>query len=267
MKAMKPSITLCLAVVLGFALTSACGSDKNDEAAGGSGGAAGAGGSPDNTGSSCKTADDCYPGVDPTALSGTAQCLNEAEGGYCTHLCATDDDCCKAAGECTTSLTEVCSPFQSTNQMLCFLSCEPADIQSPDGGPAPASDWEYCQRYASSDFICRSSGGGSNNRKICVPGACGAGAGCSVDSDCGTGLVCVTGFNGGYCTVRDCTVNADCPTGSDCVTSGGKNFCFPICGSDDACSFCRPWDLRATCRSDVTFAESGTTDSVCVPPS
>ena len=29
---------------------------------------------------------------------------------------------------------------------------------------------EFCQREAHPDFICRSSGGGSNNRKVCVPG-------------------------------------------------------------------------------------------------
>jgi hypothetical protein len=262
------SIGIGSALVLALTIGSACGSsnDDNGSGGGGNGGAAGAGGSPDNTGSECQTVTDCYPGVDPKTLSGPVQCLAQISGGYCTHGCGVDDDCCKAAGECLTDLKQVCSPFESTGQKMCFLSCEPGDIQAPDGGPAPSSDWEYCQRYAAPSFICRSSGGGAQNRKICVPGTCSVGQTCAKDSDCPSGLTCATGFTGGYCTHADCNTNADCPTGSLCVTSGGKNYCFESCTGSDQCSFCRPWDQRGSCDSNVTFAEAGTSGSVCVPP-
>ena len=39
----------------------------------------------------------------------------------------------------------------------------------------------YCADYHR-DFICRSSGGGSANRKVCVPG--GGGTFCNIADDC-----------------------------------------------------------------------------------
>ena len=69
---------------------------------------------------------------------------------------------------------------------MCFLGCERADIEGWDGGVVDEN--EYCQRQVHSDFICRSSGGGSQNRKVCVPGDCGVGESCGRDTDCADGL-------------------------------------------------------------------------------
>ena len=86
-------------------------------------------------------------------------------GGYCTHHCTQDSDCCAVAGECPGSRAQVCGPFESTGEMYCFLSCEKEDLDAAqfDDGDT------YCQRYVSAAFHCRSTGGGSENRKVCVP--------------------------------------------------------------------------------------------------
>jgi hypothetical protein len=113
-------------------------------------------------GQPCTQASDCYPGVDPTTISGAIQCLDKVPGGYCTHLCQTDADCCKASGECPSGHPEVCAPFEDTGMMMCFLSCEASVLDGLDENT-------YCAKYADSTFTCRSTGGGSKNRKICSP--------------------------------------------------------------------------------------------------
>lgn len=111
-----------------------------------------------DTGNSCEVVDDCYRDVEDGDLSGPAQCLTRVEGGYCTHECDTDADCCAAEGECEEGAPEqVCAPFESTGQRLCFLSCE---------GRAEG----YCTEELSEDFGCRSTGGGAENRQVCTPG-------------------------------------------------------------------------------------------------
>ncbi len=218
---------------------------------------------PEDTGAACTTADQCFVGVEDGALQGDALCLDEVRDGYCTHTCTSDEDCCAAMGECKTDLPQVCTPFESTNTTMCFLSCEPEDV---DAVPEAVDENDYCQREASRDFICRASGGGDPH-KICVPGDCGVGADCGVDADCTGGLTCVATFKGGYCTQADCTVNADCPADSLCVTAAdNKNYCFKSCGAASDCSFCRASTYAASCSDQVTFAESGTTGSVCLPP-
>jgi hypothetical protein len=112
----------------------------------------------ENTGNSCATIDDCYPAIDPADLLGTVVCMDRVPGGYCTHHCTADADCCAAEGECRTGFPQVCAPFESTGEMYCFLSCE--DV---------ADEGTYCQRYANEAFGCRSTGGGTLNRKVCVP--------------------------------------------------------------------------------------------------
>ena len=114
----------------------------------------------DAVGQPCEDASECYPGVDTDALAGDVVCMDEVEGGYCTHHCATDDDCCAAEGECDPEydLDYVCGPFESTGQMFCFISCE-----------GEKNGDSYCQTWAHPDFICRSTGGGADNRKVCVP--------------------------------------------------------------------------------------------------
>jgi hypothetical protein len=134
-------------------LASACGSSSNN-------------GSVSNTGQACAVATDCYPGVDSTQLKGEVQCLDRVPNGYCTHLCTVDMDCCAVAGECPQALMEACAPFESTGVYECFLSCEDSDVTVSGLTDSNA----FCQRYANAAFICRSTGGGKDNRKVCVPG-------------------------------------------------------------------------------------------------
>ena len=122
----------------------------------------------EKTGKSCTTVDECYPGVDPAELQGETVCLDRVESGYCTHKCSDDSDCCAAKNECDTNLEQVCSPFESTGEQYCFLSCEQEDLMGAGGNFADDGD-SYCKSFAHPDFICRSSGGGSKNRKVCVP--------------------------------------------------------------------------------------------------
>jgi hypothetical protein len=112
----------------------------------------------ENTGQSCESAAQCYPGVDQTALAGTVTCMDRVEGGYCTHTCSADADCCAVQGECQGGLPQVCAPFESEGVSYCFLSCE--DV---------ADETVFCQENANPAFGCRSTGGGSQNRKVCVP--------------------------------------------------------------------------------------------------
>lgn len=123
----------------------------------------------EQTGSSCTSAAQCYPAVpDAGALRGTVLCLDRVTGGYCTHTCGSDGDCCAATGECRTGFKQVCAPFESTGQQMCFLSCEDSDIRAALGG-ATMDATAYCQQYGNRALGCRSTGGGSKNRKVCLP--------------------------------------------------------------------------------------------------
>jgi hypothetical protein len=259
---MKTLFRTLTVVILGCACSVACGDDDDDGGADGTGNVPNR---PEETGAACEDVSDCFPEVVEGELQGDAICLARVRDGYCTHTCTADEDCCAATGECKTDLKQVCSPFESTGDMMCFLSCEDEDVAA---APDVADEQEYCQREASPDFICRSSGGGSANRKICVPGDCGIGADCASDADCDGDLTCVTGFTGGYCTQVGCSLNADCPADSVCVTSpGNDNYCARTCSSAGDCSFCRHDGFFATCSDEVVFAEDGTAETVCVPPS
>lgn len=254
----KSSALAVLFLMAGTAFASACGSDDDDDGGGGGSGGTG-GGSPDNVGSVCASAADCYPTLEAGALKGEAQCLDRTDEGYCTHLCTVDADCCAVDGECKTGLKQVCAPFESTNKTMCFLSCEDADIGGADAE-------QYCRDNVSPDFGCRSTGGGKDNKKVCFPVDCGVGEGCGVDAECAAGLTCLTGYKGGYCGKADCSVNADCPTGSLCVKDGDSSYCARTCAAAGDCAACRDPDFVATCKADATFMEAGTTGSVCVPP-
>lgn len=146
--------------IMGLGLASwslpGCGDDDDD----GDGTA-----SPTNTGQACSTVEQCYVGVEDGTLLGEAVCLDRVEGGYCTHHCASDADCCAVPGECPGNRAQVCGPFESTGEMYCFLSCEDEDWQATTFGDSDL----YCQGYAGAAFHCRSTGGGSQNRKVCVP--------------------------------------------------------------------------------------------------
>ncbi|MBV1862026.1 MAG: hypothetical protein KUG77_26630 [Nannocystaceae bacterium] len=137
---------VAIALFLGYLCSVACGEHGNELD-----GSAGAG---------CEAPDACYAEADRDEIVGDVQCLDRVPGGYCTHTCSTDADCCVAQGECD-GRPQVCAPFESTGTMMCFLSCEGVDeaLDDPDG---------YCSEYASESFTCRSTGGGSNNRKVCA---------------------------------------------------------------------------------------------------
>lgn len=124
--------------------------------------AAACGGDGENAGQACDEPADCYPDIDHADLSGDVVCLDRVPDGYCTHLCGDDQDCCAVEGECETGIPQVCAPFENTTITRCFLSCE-ADVIGEEEENA------YCQDHAHPDFICRSTGGGAENRKVCVP--------------------------------------------------------------------------------------------------
>jgi hypothetical protein len=154
MRFIQTTFRLCLSVSVALGLLAACGDDDDN-----------GGGGPTDTGQACNAASQCYPKVEDGALSGEALCLDRVEGGYCTHLCVEDNDCCAAPGECMYDYAQVCSPFESGDDKYCFLTCEDADVALTDA----VDGEEYCQRFANVAFHCRSSGGGSENRKVCVP--------------------------------------------------------------------------------------------------
>lgn len=144
--------------------TSSGGSQSTSSGSGGTGGTLS-----EQTGSSCETADDCYPQIADGELAGEALCLDRIEGGYCTHECEQDTDCCSVEGECDDAFAQVCSPFENTGLMLCFLSCEEEDISGGAAGASGLSADDFCRANAGDGFICRSTGGGADNRRVCVP--------------------------------------------------------------------------------------------------
>lgn len=125
----------------------------------------------EHTGQPCGVAEDCYPWLEGGTLLGDRMCLDRVSGGYCTHTCQQDSDCCGTPGECRTAHPQVCAPFESTGLKMCFLSCEEDDVRDANV-IADDRTWDsawYCQTYAWTGFGCRSTGGGAENRKVCVP--------------------------------------------------------------------------------------------------
>jgi hypothetical protein len=260
MKNSSKKLGLLSAFTIALFATTSCGGDSDGD---GNGNTAGTTSRPlEEAGSVCKLDSECFAEVAEGELLGEALCLTRVRDGYCTHTCEADSDCCAVEGECKSTLPQVCSPFESADGKMCLLSCEDADVE---GDPDAEDGNDFCQRNASWDFSCRSSGGGSENRKVCMPTDCGVGAACGSDDDCGD-LSCVLGASGGYCSQRDCTVNADCPGDSLCITSGNDSYCAKTCAGASDCSFCRFDGLRLGCSDEVVFAEDGTTGTVCVPP-
>lgn len=156
MKPQRPRALLARALLASLAalalplLLASCGDDDDDD------------GDDGNVGSSCDAPNDCYPGIAPQDLQGDVVCIDRVEGGYCSHLCQTDANCCAVPGECDDGHPQVCSPFESATDLYCFLSCEDAEVGDLDPN-------DYCDTYAHRGFQCRSSGGGSENRKVCTP--------------------------------------------------------------------------------------------------
>lgn len=186
---------LTLLFGLGLLVAAACGDDEpplDDDGSGLSG----------QTGEECVVADDCFLTLaDRDQIPGELECLDRVEGGYCTHQCTGDGDCCTVEGECDADENQVCAPFESTGLMLCFISCEDDDLGGLDAD-------DYCQGYHR-DFICRSTGGGANNRKVCVPGG---GTPCAVGDDCNADFpyCCEDAFGTNRCTDLAGAEGANC---------------------------------------------------------
>ncbi|MBW2527949.1 MAG: hypothetical protein JRI23_27460 [Deltaproteobacteria bacterium] len=209
------------AVLMAFGIFASCGDDDDgpppDDGAGLN----------DQTGDTCAVPADCYPTLDHQEIQGDIECLDRVEDGYCTHQCTSDDDCCAVEGECAPDALEVCGPFESTGLNLCFLSCEDEDVGS--GDPT-----EYCESFHP-DFICRSTGGGSSNKKVCVPGGgqlCETADGCPGDwphccLDAAEEYRC-TSANDAPNRVCLCAETADCPAelGNCCDDGNGGQRCY-----------------------------------------
>jgi hypothetical protein len=148
----------------------------------------------EQAGQACTSPAQCYLNFDggdagdggQLAVKGAIYCETKVPNGYCTHECTADTDCCAVPGECRTSIKQVCSPFTNTdNPKYCFLSCEEEDIRAAIAANVDAGGWDggavlldgsptdlengYCYHYASIYATCRSSGGGAQNRKVCIP--------------------------------------------------------------------------------------------------
>ena len=96
----------------------------------------------------CDVADDC-----PTHQGVVTQCLDgDGEDGFCTWSCTVDADC---AFDEVDDWPRVCAPLESEEGQHWFPSCEGAGDDEPDACPR--------------GFGCRSTGGGSDKRKICFP--------------------------------------------------------------------------------------------------
>lgn len=88
----------------------------------------------------------------------TPVCIDKGGSGYCTWECLEDADCDETA-EQSEGFDLVCASFESEAEQYCFPSCEVVPDTGGDGCPP--------------GFGCRSTGGGSNNRKVCFPEALG----------------------------------------------------------------------------------------------
>jgi hypothetical protein len=183
MRSATPAIVLFLAVAA-TSIAIACGSDDEEAPPAPSTTPEGGARSVEPAGETCAAPTQCYDGVDGGAdggFKGTVTCLTKVTNGYCTHTCTADTDCCAIPGECRTSVKQVCSPFENQTDQYCFLSCEDEDIQRAIAANADAGYYDggapeagtvgdaYCRSFAGASTTCRSSGGGSQNRKVCIP--------------------------------------------------------------------------------------------------
>lgn len=80
-----------------------------------------------------------------------AECLDKSGQGFCSWVCEDDGDCADDPDE---DYDFVCASFESEPGLHCFPSCEDAGDSGTGCPPG---------------YGCRSTGGGSDNRKICFP--------------------------------------------------------------------------------------------------
>lgn len=179
-------VTCTVALLATVALSAqACGGSSGTEVGSGPASDAGARGI-DPAGQACTVPTQCYQGLRgdagatdaaPSSVVGTVTCLSKVTNGYCTHTCSQDAECCAVPGECTSGVKQVCAPLENQADQYCFLSCEDDDVRrglaaTADAGgalDAGASADEYCRAYAGASTGCCSTGGGSKNRKVCLP--------------------------------------------------------------------------------------------------
>ena len=58
---------------------------------------------------------------------------------------------------------------------------------------------------------------------------------CSLNSDCGTNLICDTSQPDGYCTQSPCRSD-NCPSEAECVTFGPQvTYCMRLCNNKNPC--------------------------------
>lgn len=95
---------------------------------------------------SCEEPADCEVPEDAEA-----ECLDKSSAGFCTWQCGADSECELEGDE----WARVCAPFESNPGSYCFPSCREDVEDEADACPEGTS--------------CRSTGGGSDNRKICFP--------------------------------------------------------------------------------------------------
>ena len=97
----------------------------------------------------CESAETCEVPEDQTA-----ECVNGDGGdGFCTWACTTNADCNPPDDY---HWDFQCAPFESSEGSHCFPAC--------GGGEDPG------EPECPPDYECRSTGGGSENEKICYPG-------------------------------------------------------------------------------------------------
>lgn len=107
-------------------------------------------------GAGCGGREDLYQACDvPDDCSAPEEyepaCLEKSGEGFCTWECDADDECADADDG---RWQFVCASFESEGGQYCFPGCEDADDEA-DACP--------------SGMGCRSTGGGSSNRKVCFP--------------------------------------------------------------------------------------------------
>jgi hypothetical protein len=181
---MRIARLMLLGIGLAGLVAVACGSDDDDNPPPAPPDAGPRGVEP--AGQACTAPSECYTqfdgGAEEAGLQGDITCIDKIPNGYCTHECEDDTNCCAVPGECQTNVRQVCSPFTNVAvPKYCFLSCEDDDIARAIAAHADAGYYdggvvdggtvadEFCRSFASIHATCRSSGGGSENRKVCIP--------------------------------------------------------------------------------------------------
>jgi serine protease len=112
----------------------------------------------------------------------------------------------------------------------------------------PAEEGEVCQGGQCNRFTVAAGDVLEGQDLLLIPGFKGGddvggngdgavGDACGSNSDCGNGLYCEAGFDGGYCTADCVDVASDCPAGSTCFdVGGGSQICFDDCDSNADCT-------------------------------